>query len=204
MIAIEDAVLVLLAAGRSARFGNTGSKLDADLWGRPLGLHIAVALAELPFRERVAVVGESRLDYGRHGFRVLLNGHADEGMASSVRLGVRSAQDMGARAVMLALADMPRVTASLARRLFNAAEGSACVVASSDGKRSMPPVIVGRDRFDQLREVRGDRGARDLIATGRQVVVDPAELVDVDTAEELEQLRRAGCPDRVPRLPSLR
>ena len=192
MIAIEDAVLVLLAAGRSARFGDTGSKLDADLWGRPLGGHIAAALADLPFKGRVAVVGESRLDYGRHGFRVVPNRQADEGMASSVRLGIRSAQDMGAQAVMLALADMPRVTAAHARRLFDAAEGPACVVASSDGVRSMPPAIIGRDRFCQLLEVRGDRGARDLIAMGRQVVADPAELIDVDTAGELEQLSRTG------------
>ena len=65
MIAVEDCVLVLLAAGRSRRMGDIGSKLDAPFLGRPLGLHVAVALEDMPFRERVAVVGHLRLERGQ-------------------------------------------------------------------------------------------------------------------------------------------
>ena len=41
MIAAEDCVLVLLAAGRSQRMGDLGSKLDEPFLGRALGLHVA-------------------------------------------------------------------------------------------------------------------------------------------------------------------
>ena len=54
MIAAEEVVLVLLAAGRSERFG-PADKLAADLLGRPLGLHIVSTLAAVPFRARLAV-----------------------------------------------------------------------------------------------------------------------------------------------------
>ena len=41
--ALSDTVLVLLAAGRSQRFGD-GNKLDEEFLGKPLGLHVAIAL----------------------------------------------------------------------------------------------------------------------------------------------------------------
>jgi molybdenum cofactor cytidylyltransferase len=41
-----------------------------------------------------------------------------------------------------------------------------------------------------LLDITGDQGARDLIRAGRHVVTSPAELIDVDTPEELDELRR--------------
>jgi len=183
-------VLILLAAGRSRRFGDIGSKLDQDFLGRPLGLHVAVALEDMPFGERIAVVDGSALDYARHGFRLLHNLAPERGMAESVRIGVRCAQERGAKAVAIALADMPRVTASHLYRLLDTADDADAVVASSDGKRPKPPAVFGAGRFDALLAIDdGDAGARDLILRGRHVVTTPAELIDVDTPEELEQLR---------------
>ncbi len=52
----EDTVLILLAAGRSTRFGDVGSKLTEQFLNRPLGLHVAVALEGVPFKERLAIV----------------------------------------------------------------------------------------------------------------------------------------------------
>ena len=187
MIAIEDTVLVLLAAGRSERFGDVGSKLDQEFLGRPLGLHVAVALEDLPFRERIAVTGRAALDYGAHRFRTVINDAVDASMASSVRIGVEQAGD--AAAVLIALADMPRVTAAHIHRLFDAADGDDTVVASSDGRDPKPPALFGRARFEFLRTLSGDTGARALVAAGRHVVTAPAELIDVDTPEELERLR---------------
>lgn len=189
MITIENTVLVLLAAGLSERFGDVGSKLDVDFLGKPLGLHVAVALGDLPFKDRVAVVDTCGIDYGAHGFHVRHNPDSKEGIASSIRMGVACARELGAEAVMFALADMPRVTAAHVHRMFDVADTPACVVASSDGVQPKPPSIFGRDRFDQLLALRGDQGARDLVVGGKHVVTSPAELIDVNTAEELEHLR---------------
>lgn len=190
MISVENAVLVLLAAGRSTRFGDVGSKLDEDFLGKPLGLHVAVALEMLPFKRRVAITGRCRIDYGRHGFDVIPNDDPAAGMAGSVKLGVRAAERHGAEAVVLALADMPRVTAAHVHRLFDAAANRPdAVVASSDGRDTKPPALFGRERFDFLLALEGDQGARDLVSAGRHVVTAPAELIDVDTEEELRQLR---------------
>jgi molybdenum cofactor cytidylyltransferase len=192
MIRVEDTVLVLLAAGRSERFGDVGSKLAQPFLTRALGLHVAVALEDIPFRERIAVVAvDCPLDYAAHGFTVLTNEDPDRDMASSVRLGVECAKAHDAAAVMIALADMPRVTATHIYHLMEAADADDAVVASSDGVAPRPPALFGRGRFDELLAITGDQGARDMIAAGRHVVANAAELIDVDTVEELEQLRRS-------------
>ena len=188
-LAVERTVLVLLAAGRSERFGDIGSKLDEPFLGRPLGLHVAVTLESMAFRERIAVVNRAGLDYGAHGFRVLRNEAAGGGLASSVKLGVDRARALGVDAVLIALADMPRVTAAHILRLFDASHGPDTVVASSDGRDPKPPALFGAGRFDFLLSLDGDAGARDLVRAGKHVVTSPAELIDVDTPEDLERLR---------------
>ena len=189
MIAVEDTVLVLLAAGRSERFGDVGSKLDEEFLHKPLGAHVAVTLGAMPFARRLAVVNGAKIDYSTYGFEVVHNEAPEQGLSRSVRLGIERAKEDGAQAVLVALADMPRVTAAHVLRLFDASGGSETVVASSDGCEPKPPALFGRDRFDFLLSLRGDAGARDLVASGKHVVTSPAELIDVDTQGELEQLR---------------
>lgn len=202
MIAAEDCVLVLLAAGRSERMGDIGSKLDQPFLNRPLGLHVAIALEDMPFKHRVAVTAGTRCDYASHGFTVVENDDPAVGMAVSVKRGVAFAKSVGAEAVVIALADMPRVTASHIYRLLNAADSSDAVVASSDGHSPKPPAVFGRDQFDFLLTLEGDAGARDLVRAGRHVVTTPAELIDVDTPEELEALRQlVHSPEAITRRP---
>ncbi|WP_174297571.1 nucleotidyltransferase family protein [Sphingomonas bacterium] len=193
-VRIGNTVLVLLAAGRGSRFGDTDRKLEQDLLGRPLGLHVAAALEDMPFLARMVVTGSAKLDYRHHGYEVLRNADPDEGMARSVRIGVEAAEKCDAQGVLIALADMPCVTAAHVRRLFDAATGADTVVASSDGRASRPPALFGRGRFAFLRSLEGDAGARDMIRAGRAVAATAAELVDVDTRGELEALRDLVSP----------
>jgi molybdenum cofactor cytidylyltransferase len=189
MIAATETVLVLLAAGRSERWGQGASKLEESFLGRPLGLHAATALAAVPFLCRIAVTGRARLDFSGHGFEMVPTDDPAAGLAYSVRLGVKAAAVRGAAAVLLALADMPRVTAAHVRRLFEASEGPGSVVCSSDGRNPCPPALFGRDRLDFLCSLAGDAGARALLRAGRHVVAAPAELIDIDTPAELERLK---------------
>ncbi|SEM80002.1 molybdenum cofactor cytidylyltransferase [Sphingomonas gellani] len=187
---IERSALILLAAGRSSRFGAGCNKLEQDLHGLPLGLHAARVLASLPFAVRVAVVAGHDLDLSAYGFQVIRNHDPAAGMARSIRLGVETAERQGVEAVVVALADMPCVTAAHVERLFEAAD-RAGVVASSDGDSASPPALFGRAHFASLRGLSGDIGARDLIRAARHVMARPAELVDVDTALTLDALRTA-------------
>ncbi len=197
MIAAEDCVLILLAAGQSRRFG-TANKLEAEFLGRPVGFHVVTALEDIPFRERLVVRDTCSLDFTARGYREIRNDRPDLGMSESVKLGVARARESDAAAVLIALADMPRVTAAHIYRLFDAADSPDAVVASSDGHKPSPPVLFGRDRFDFLLSLTGDQGARALVRAGRHVVTSPAELIDIDTLADLEALRQlVHAPERL-------
>jgi molybdenum cofactor cytidylyltransferase len=188
MIRAEDVVLILLAAGISERFGDA-NKLEAEFLGQPVGFHVVTALEDVPFRDRLVVRDGCSLDFTTRGYTEIRNEQPGLGMSESVKLGVKHARDMDAAAVLIALADMPRVTAAHIYRLLDAADSSDAVVASSDGTEPRPPAVFGRDRFDFLLSLNGDEGARDLVKAGRHVVTSPAELIDIDTPEDLNRLR---------------
>lgn len=188
MIDVEDTVLILLAAGQSERFGDR-NKLEVDFLGKPVGFHVATALEAMPFRERIVVIDGCSLDYTGYDFTVLHNEDASTGMSGSVRIGIACAKERGAKAVVIALADMPRVTAAHIYRLLDALDETHDVVVSSDGSDPMPPGAFASSRFDALLELKGDQGARDMVKAGRHVVTSPAELIDIDTPEDLDRLR---------------
>ena len=188
MIAAEDVVLILLAAGRSVRFG-IPNKLEVPFLNKPLGLHVVTAFESIPFRQRLVVTDGCTLDFASHGFDTVHNADPAAGMAQSVKLGVQRAKDEGAQAVMIALADMPRVTAAHVYRMLDAADSADAVVASSDGEKPSPPALFGRGQFDFLLSLDGDAGARDLVKAGRHVVTAPAELIEIDTPEDLARLQ---------------
>ncbi|MBY0283574.1 MAG: NTP transferase domain-containing protein [Sphingomonas sp.] len=188
MIAPDRTLLVLLAAGRSVRFGDT-DKLAVDFLGRPLALHVVTALEDVPFAGRVAVTSGTALDFAAHGYDVIANPAPETGLSGSVRLGVAAAQATGVAAVIFALADMPRVTAAQIFRLLEAADGPDDVVASSDGTRPSPPALFAAGQFAALAASVGDEGGRALIRGGRHIITSPAELIDIDTPEDLERLR---------------
>ncbi|MFN4095518.1 MAG: NTP transferase domain-containing protein [Sphingomonas sp.] len=187
MIRAERTALVLLAAGRSRRFGDV-DKLTVPWLGRPLGLHVVVALEAVPFCTRIGVVADTALDLASCGYSVVTNDDPAAGLGRSLRLGVEVAQTSDPDAVVIALADMPRVTATQIYRLLDDADGSEAIVASSDGVVPRPPVLFGRAHFPALLAAQGDMGARDLVRRGHHIVVPPAELIDIDTPEDLDKL----------------
>jgi molybdenum cofactor cytidylyltransferase len=187
MITPDQVALVLLAAGQSRRFGDA-DKLMAPYLGRPLGLHVVVALEAVPFAARIAVTSRTALDLASCGYRIIDNDDPAAGLGRSLRLGVEAACATGAQAVLVALADMPRVTATHIYRLLDRAEGADAIVASSDGTIPRPPALFGCGRFDALVAAQGDMGARELVRHGHHVVTSPAELIDIDTPEDLARL----------------
>ena len=179
---------VVLAAGASTRLGEP--KQLATLGGQTL-LERAVRVAReagcLPVvvvvgAEYVQVLGNSVLG----DVVTVINDKWEEGMASSIRLGVRAlafaAKD--AEGVLLMTCDQPAVTAKHLRRLMTRAE----VKASRYAGRNGVPAFFPKKYFDRLMELEGDAGARELLADTRYEELENGEL-DVDTVEDLKRAR---------------
>ena len=69
-------------------------KLERDFLGKPLAFHVVTALEAIPFKRRIAVVSDTKLDFASRGYRGDLQRRARRGpVASSVKLGVADARD---------------------------------------------------------------------------------------------------------------
>ena len=98
--------------------------------------------------------------------------------------------------VIVCLGDMPQVDAPLIDKLlaaFDPEKGALVVVPSIDGRRGNP-VVWARRFFPDLMAVQGDIGARHLIGTYTEAVIEvpvagDAALTDVDTPESLSAVK---------------
>jgi molybdenum cofactor cytidylyltransferase len=174
-------VALLLAAGRSTRFGEA-DKLRAPLGGIPLGLHAARTIAALPLATRIVVSPHGELAWP--GFHAVPNGDPEAGMARSLALGIGAARDWAADAVLIALADMPFVPRAQFERLM-AGGAAGAVLTSSDGRSRMPPALFGAQWFDRLESLNGDTGARSLLEQAVPIETHPDHLIDIDTPADL-------------------
>lgn len=177
----EGLALVLLAGGQSVRFG--GPKLIAPLCGKPLALHAATMLSAMPFAARYAVIGPDVPDLAALGFHTVPLDPPGAPQARSLALGVEAARKGGARAVLVALADMPLVPAAHIRALVSGFDGDR-IATSSDGV-SMPPAIFGHIHFAALAALDGDRGGAVRLKGAPTVPLDPRLALDVDRPEDL-------------------
>ena len=187
---------VVLAAGSGSRFG-AGAKQLAELDGIPLLEHALRAVEAVPAIARIVVVLGARAEEIRAGVDL---GQAEavacedwaEGQAASLRCGIAAVA--GADAAVLMLGDMPRITPQVIARFADlAAEHGAQARARAvyDGVPGHP-VVLGSAYFEQVAELRGDIGARDVLKAIGAYPIECSHLcsaVDVDTPEALEQLR---------------
>jgi molybdenum cofactor cytidylyltransferase len=180
---------IILAAGSGRRFG--GDKLVAIVDGEPMIRGVVRSYVALAGRATVVVAPDSKVTsvLGDLPVDCIVNGDAEEGIASSIRAGVASCGDQPA--VMIALADEPRVNRALAGEVMKRwQETGAPVVAARFNGEIGHPVIFDRSCFYDLLALRGDIGARRLIrGLGDRVEyvdLSHSHPVDVDTPEDLD------------------
>jgi molybdenum cofactor cytidylyltransferase len=187
---------LVLAAGGSRRFGSP--KQVAELDGLPLLQHAVDAMLAVDAIDPVVVVLGAAADEVRAAVRFgaarpVVCAAWGEGMAASLRCGVEAVGDC--EWVVLTLGDQPRITPgvidAVARRVRSVAPGAVAVRATYDGVPGHP-VGLSRALLARVDELKGDVGARDLLASVAVEEVEVGELsapCDVDTPADLEALR---------------
>lgn len=182
----------MLAAGAARRFGS--AKQLAELEGRPLLEHVLSAMVAAPLGYVAVVLGaeaEAILEaVDLHGAVPVVCADWEEGQAASLRAGLRALG--GADAVVVALGDQPRLASGAVARVLAARRRGVDAVRATYGGRAGHPVVLERSLFPRLEALRGDEGARAVLAEVRVEDVPCDGLGrpdDVDTREQLEVLR---------------
>ncbi|MGH8444419.1 MAG: nucleotidyltransferase family protein, partial [Solimonas sp.] len=188
---------VILAAGRSRRFG-AANKLLSDFDGEPLWWRALTAVQASTARPVVVVLGHehARLRASLRAFRrmhapafhcrTLRNPHYRDGMAGSLRAGLSALRGRCDGAVIV-LADMPQLRSTTIDALIAAYGSDVSAVVPRSGGRRGNPVLLGHVLFDAVAQLRGDEGARRLLANHagvRLLDVADAGFDDIDTRRD--------------------
>ncbi|MFO1402574.1 MAG: nucleotidyltransferase family protein [Steroidobacteraceae bacterium] len=182
--------VMILAAGGSTRFGSP--KALTRLEGRALIQHIIARALAVGGQAVTVVLGAHARDIvpaiGSAPVGLVVNRDWDSGLASSIRAGVERLPGSCA-AVLIMLMDQPLVGTDALRRLVAtwSTRPKEIVAAQYDGHCGVP-AIFPRWAFAELRQLRGDAGARALLQRhgDRTVGVPmPEAAIDIDTPEDL-------------------
>lgn len=191
---------IILAAGQSRRMGAV-NKLLISVDGKAMVRHAVDAVRDAGADPVIVVTGHAHEDVqAAAGDRTLFVHNPDyaEGLSTSLRVGV-SAIPEHCDAAIVALGDMPRVSAEHIRALiaaYDPDEGQLICVPTVDGKRGNP-VLWDRRFFDDMATLGGDVGAKHLIGDYADVVTevpmpDKGVLMDIDSPDALDALADDG------------
>jgi molybdenum cofactor cytidylyltransferase len=199
---------VVLAAGSSRRMGTPKQllRLGAEtLLDRVLDMVRSSSVSEI-----VLVLGAAADDIKRSvatsDVKIVTNPDYLQGMGTSLRKGV-AALSPSIQAAMVVLGDQPFVSSSTLDFLIAAHQQSNCEVAipTFRGFRGNP-VLIDRALFPEIQQLAGDVGCRAIFGSHTRgihkvAVDDPAILLDIDSAEDWQEL--ASVPDPVRRIQEL-
>ncbi len=184
---------LVLAAGPSRRMGRP--KLALPVGGVPMLRRVVEAAVQSRCRETVVVLGAHQEVYrpllAGAGVRLVENPEFAHGLSTSIRAGVASLSPES-EAVVILLADQPRITAQAIDRLIDihVQEGKR-IVASAYGGVVGVPALFDAALFLELLTLEGDAGARSVIEKypqhGVAVTLEDG-WQDVDTPEDLARM----------------
>jgi len=176
---------IILAAGASRRLGSP--KQLARYAGETLLRHAVVAAGACA--PVVVVTGcrapEMAAELAGLPVTVVVNPDWEEGMASSIRAGVK-ALPAGADGALFLVCDQPAVDAELVGRLLEAWQGLP-VACTYGGVRGIPALLPA-SAFPDLMALSGDKGAKGLLqGPGVVEVPFPQGDWDVDKHGDLQR-----------------
>jgi len=188
--------IIVLAAGFSSRLGQP--KALARVHGVSLLRSTLELAATLECAKIIAVVGHNsarhRAQAGAVSVTFVANSRRNQGLSSSVRLGIAMARHSPAVLLMpVDLANLKARELALLVRRWRATPRR--VIARRIGRSGAVPLILPRRLYARALGVVGDVGLRELIAqlpADSRVLVDlPSASLDIDTAQDLKAARRS-------------
>ncbi|WP_371663484.1 NTP transferase domain-containing protein [Streptomyces sp. NBC_00280] len=188
---------LLLAAGGGRRLGGRPKAL-LEHHGHLLVERAAEALRAAGCTPVHVVLGAQADDVRKRadlpGCVLVDNPEWAEGMGSSLRAGLTSLRDTGARAALVSLVDQPGIGPEAMARILAAYVSEESLAAASYGGTRGHPVLFGASHWTGVAAAAvGDRGARDYLKAHHDAITlvecgDVGQPYDIDTPADLDHL----------------
>jgi len=183
--------VVILAAGSSSRLGRPKQLLMME--GRSLIERVCVEVLSLDTAAVVVVTGaygeEVKAEIENLPVQVVFNAEWEEGMASSIRLGIEVLSSVQVDAAIILVCDQVKLSSSLLVQLIDAYLSGSCKMAYCKyGQQIGVPALFDKAIFGGLLSLRGERGAKSIIqqhlAEAREILF-PGGEADIDRPSDL-------------------
>ena len=189
---------IVLAAGSSSRMGSV--KPLVRVGGEAMLERVLSTIRESRVDEIIVVLGHSAAVIQKAisfaGMRVVINDYYQEGMASSLRLGLANVNEES-KAALILLADQPFIkTATMDLLIEEYRNNTAEIVIPLHNGMRGNPVLLDRSIFGEVASLTGDIGCRSIFgghSNGilKVAVRDEGVLIDLDTAAEVLRAEQA-------------
>jgi molybdenum cofactor cytidylyltransferase len=193
---LDNVGVVILAAGSSSRLGQPKQLIIYK--NKPLLQNIIDHSLVLSFESKVLILGayagEIKENINESEFEVFINEEWEEGIASSIRKGVRCSLQIqpDLEHILFLLSDQPFVSSKLMQELLNTHKKQGKIITGCRYKNTVGvPAIFNKRMFRELCLLKGDRGAKGLIKKyPGKVAFVPFDLgsVDVDKPEDYRKM----------------
>ena len=192
--------VILLAGGNSSRLGRPKQLLTLE--GETLLQHSLQVASASQAHPIVLVLGAQadiiKNDVDKLNLHIVQNNDWEEGMASSIRAGIKALTriEPDAEGSILMVCDQPYVTSSLLNKLISVHQRTGKpIIASMYENTFGPPVLFHHSVFDELIQLKGDVGAKSILqkhADDVEVIPFPEGTYDVDTEADYERIKSIG------------
>ncbi|MEW6492994.1 MAG: nucleotidyltransferase family protein [Cyanobacteriota bacterium] len=189
--------LMILAAGASTRMGTPKQLLTYR--GCSFVRHIIEVAIASDFQPIVVVLGANveriKPEISQFPVQILENQQWEEGMSSSIRVGLEAllAMNQNLEAVAIALCDQPFISSQTFNQLVETYYiTSKPIIASEYAGTLGVPALFSHTLFSELMTLKSTEGAKKLIKKHSHEVFSvpfPEGAIDIDTPSDYEKLR---------------
>ena len=191
--------IIILAGGASTRLGKPKQLLQYH--GKTLLNHAVNEAANAKADAVVVILGKNadlfQNEINKEKVRIVKNKDWEEGMASSVRLGLDTLLTIKPYmdAVIFMVCDQPHISSSVLNDLITTQQKTTKqIVTCNYGDSIGPPALFHKKYFRELAKLKGDVGARNIIQQNMNdvaTVLFPEGKIDIDTEEDYEALKNS-------------
>lgn len=185
---------IILASGFSSRMGE--DKLLLSLKSEKI-IETVLKTSISSDLDRVIIVyrkEEIKEISRRYKIKAILNENASLGQSESIKIGISSIKEESD--FMFIMGDQPFLKVSTINKLINEFKktNKNILIPYYDGIRGMPSIFAYKYK-DELLELKGDKGGRDLLEKyswdlERIYLKDRLAGIDIDTKEDLEMVKK--------------